>query len=403
MSGMRVLVTAGASRVGALVVAELERRDDVGTVIAVDEEAPTGSFARAEFVRLGDGLAQLPRVTRAADVEVLVDLRAAAALAPLDERRLRDHARVTERIVAACVEEGSTVARLVSVGSVHRYGWGADLPAFVGEDVPPPAAPRSVLGRLLAEIEHSTVAARAARPTLETATVRLADLVGPAGAGVLQVGDRLPLQPTVLGFDPPVQVVHEDDAARAVAHVVARRLDGPYLVAADGTLALSEALAVLGRAHAPVLPPWGIGVLARLLSRAGVGAAHELAGQLRRGRGIDNRRLKATGFAYAATSREALAAVARLRRDRRSLDAGAPAPYELEVEAFLRYSPSARAPGEGVRGPQPAGLGALDGDGLLALLPSLDRDALVALRAHELAGPGRPQVLQAIDALLRGD
>jgi UDP-glucose 4-epimerase len=184
---------------------------------------------------------------------------------------------------------------------------------------------------------------------------------------------------------------------------VALRLDGPYLVAADGTLALSEALAVLGRAHAPVLPPWGIGVLARVLSRAGLGAAHELAGQLRRGRGIDNRRLKSTGFSYSATSREALTDAARVRRDRRSLHAGAPVPYEAEVEAFLRYSPSARAPADGPRGPQPAGLGALDGEGLLALLPSLDRDALLALRAHELAGPGRPRIVQEIDLLLRDD
>lgn len=401
MSGRRVLVTAGASRIGALVVAELERRDDVDTVVAVDDRAPAGPFARAEFVRLGDGLVQLPRVVQGAGAEVLVDLRAAAALGPLDERRLIAHGPVTERVSAAALQEGSTVRRIVTVGSVHRFGWDRELPAFVAETTEAPGRPRGPLAQALAEIERAAAAAGARRPDLAVTTLRLADAVGPAGAGLLGAADRLPLLPTVLGFDPPVQVVHEEDAARAVAHVVGLGLDGPYLVAADGTLALSEALRTLGRAHAPVLPPWGTGVLAAVLGRAGIGAVHDLAGQLRRGRGIDNRRLKATGFAYRATSREALAVAAGARGGRRVLHPGGPAPYEPEVEAFLRYSPSAVGPEPEPSRQAPDGVGALDADGLLALLPSLDREALNALRAHEAAGPARPRVLGEIDLLLR--
>ncbi|MEV4420030.1 hypothetical protein AB0L40_08650 [Patulibacter sp. NPDC049589] len=398
--GLRVLVTAGSSRFAALVVTALERRDDVATVIAVDDRAPGAPFARAEFVRLGAGLTQLPRIVRGAAVDVLVDVRAAAAIAPLDERRITGHAAVTERVSAACIESGSPVRRLVTVGSVHRHGWDRDLPAFLTEEIEPPANPRGGLARALAEIERSALATRARRPEVAVTTVRLADPVGPAGSGILQAADRLPLLPTVLGFDPPVQVVHEEDAAAAVAHVVGERLDGPFLVAADGTLALSEALQILGRAHAPVLPPWGTAVIAGVLSRAGLGGAHEIAGQLRRGRGIDNRRLKATGFSYRATSREALLTASGVRRRRRVLHPGVPAPYEPEVEAFLRYSPSARTGDGASSAPDEDGIGALEGDALLLLLPSLDPEALRALRAHEEAGPGRRRVLDEIDLLL---
>jgi UDP-glucose 4-epimerase len=401
MSGLRVLVTAGSSRFGALVVTALERLDAVDTIIAVDDRAPGAPFRRAEFVRLGEGLAQLPRVVRGAGVDVLVDVRAAAALSPLDERGLTGHGPVSARVVEAVADPDGPVRRLVTVGSVHRYGWHRDLPAFLTEEAAVPAEPRGALARALAEVERTGAAAQAGRPGLQVATVRLADHVGPAGGGILQAADRLPLLPTVLGFDPPVQVVHEDDAAAAVAHVVGAGLEGPYLVAADGTLALSEALRILGRSHAPVLPPWGIGVIAGVLSRAGVGGAHELAGQLRRGRGIDNRRLKAAGFAYRATSREALGAAAGVRRRRRVLHPGVPAPYEAEVEAFLRYSPAARAPESGdPQAPDTGGVGALEGDALLSLLPSLDPGALRALRAHEEAGPARRRVLDEIDLLL---
>jgi UDP-glucose 4-epimerase len=401
MTGLRVLVTAGSSRFGALVVTALERRDDIETVIAVDDHAPGAPFVRAEFVRLGEGLLQLPRIVRGAGVDVLVDVRAGAAIAPLDERAITGHARVTERVGAACTDDGSPVRRLVTVGSVHRHGWARELPAFLTESVEPPSSPRGALATALGQIEDAAAAVVRRRPDITVATVRLADHVGPAGSGILQAADRLPLLPTVLGFDPPVQVVHEEDAAAAVAHVVGERLDGPYLVAADGTLALTEALRILGRAHAPVLPPWGTGMIAGVLSRAGLGGAHELAGQLRRGRGIDNRRLKAAGFRYRATSREALTTAAGVRRRRRVLHPGMPAPYEPEVEAFLRYSPSVRSDGSSPSAPDDDGIGALEGDALLVLLPSLDPEALRALRAHEAAGPGRRRVLDEIDLLLQ--
>lgn len=402
-AGPRVLVTAGASRFGALVVTALEAAGGIETIVAVDDRAAGAPFRSAEFVRLGEGLEQLPRIVRGAGIDVVVDVRAAAAIAPLDERAIVGHGTVSAHVAAAVADSEGSVRRIVTVGSVHRYGWGRDLPAFLTEETPTPEDPRGALARGLAEMERIGEARRGRRPGLGRTTVRLADHVGPAGTGVLQAADRLPLLPTVLGFDPPLQVVHEDDAAAAVAHVVAGELDGTYLVAADGTLALSEALRILGRSHAPVLPPWGTGVIAGVLSRAGLGGAHELAGQLRRGRGIDNRRLKATGFSYGATSREALLTAAGVRHRRRVLHPGVPAPYEPEVEAFLRYSPATRGAGSDAP-PASAGDGiaALEGDALLVLLPSLDPEALRALRAHEEAGPSRRRVLDEIDLLLRG-
>ncbi|MCK9248891.1 MAG: hypothetical protein M0P31_07930 [Solirubrobacteraceae bacterium] len=400
--GLRVLVTAASSRLGGLVVAGLEEHPGVATVIAVDHRPPAAPFASAEFVRLGEAYTQLPRVVRGAGVEVLLDLRAAAALSPLDDAALAGHGPVTDRIVEACIAGASPVRRLVSVGSVHRFGWHRDLPAFVTEETEAPGPPRGRLQIALAEIEAAAVGATARHGALDLSLIRLADPVGPAGSGLLQAADRLPVMPTVLGFDPSVQVVHEEDAARAVAHVVGGSLVGPYLVAADGTLALTEALRELGRAYAPLLPPWGTGLLAHVLERSGLRTAHDLAGQLRHGRGIDNRRLKATGFSYRATTREALRSASGVRRRRRTLASGAVDAYEPEVEAFLRYSPSARSAGADGERDEADGIAALEVERLLELLPSLDPDALRALRAHEDGGPGRRRILDEIDLLLDG-
>ena len=65
--------------------------------------------------------------------------------------------------------------------------------------------------------------------------------------------------------------------------------------------------------------------------------------QLRFGRGVDNRRLKAAGFEYGYTSREAVIALGEhLRLHPLMRGAGEPYRYEREVEEFLRWSPNVR-------------------------------------------------------------
>ncbi|MGX6450150.1 hypothetical protein ACVU7I_19090, partial [Patulibacter sp. S7RM1-6] len=150
VSGARILLTAGASRLGALVVRELEARSDVTTVVAVDERAPGTPFARAEFVRLGPGAAGLGRVLVGTASDVLVDLRPAAALSPLDPSSLADHGPGTRALVEAIGAPNSAVRLVVAVGSVHRLGWGADLPGFVTEATPARPAPGAGLAAALA-------------------------------------------------------------------------------------------------------------------------------------------------------------------------------------------------------------------------------------------------------------
>src|SRR5213076_1803400 len=70
----------------------------------------------------------------------------------------------------------------------------------------------------------------------------------------------------------------------------------------------------------------------------------EMLRQLRFGRGLDNRRFKATGFRYRCTTREAVLKLRehqRLAPLRRSNAEGYR--YERQLEEFLRYSPSVRA------------------------------------------------------------
>jgi UDP-glucose 4-epimerase len=166
-----------------------------------------------------------------------------------------------------------------------------------------------------------------------------------------------------------------------------------------------------------VLPPVGTSLAASALRRAGVRISPETLGLLRYGRGLDNRKLKATGYRYRYTSREA---VIKLREHQRLAaivgDAQDAYRYERDLEEFLRRSPSVRptarrpepapsnlAPGErrgaGLATGTAAGYDDLGADELIALLPSLEPAALAELAAHEREHAARPEVMRAIASL----
>jgi UDP-glucose 4-epimerase len=221
--------------------------------------------------------------------------------------------------------------------------------------------------------------------------------------------------PTILGFDPRCQFIGDDDMANGLEHAVRYDLDGVYNCAADGVLALSEVVDLLGKRSIGVLPPWGTGPAAAVARRLGVPIQPDLLPQLRFGRALDNRRYKATGFRYSATTRET---VLRLRAQQRLAPivggdrSGGAYRYEAAVEEFLRFSPSVRQPNVRPSLPRantapvqrpladPSGVSALTAREILTLLPSLTPEDLRALRAHEAAHAQRASVLAAIDRLL---
>ena len=152
---------------------------------------------------------------------------------------------------------------------------------------------------------------------------------------------ELPFVPAILGFDPRLQLVHADDVAGALLHATESDLPGVYNVAGDGVLALSEIAGLLGKPFLPFLPPWGTGLALGPLRRIGVKVPPEMMNLLRFGRGVDNRKLKAAGFEYRYTTREAVLKLGEhLRLSPILKGAREPYRYEREVEEFLRWSPS---------------------------------------------------------------
>jgi UDP-glucose 4-epimerase len=347
----RVLVTGLSTYWGGRLAEALEANPAIEAIIGVDSSEPTRELHRTEFVKVGVQHSLIEKIVRAAEIDTVIDTRMI-----VDSARSHRGSKPTSvhennvigtlNILAACSAADSPVERFVFKSSAHWYGCAQDDPAFFTEDMTRGHRPKTSIEQDVVEAEAAIEEFRLRRPEVSVTVLRFTNVLG---AEVDTSHVRLfamPMVPMIAGFDPRYQFVDEDDVVRALEYVTIDDVPGTYNVAADGVLALSEVISLLGKKPLPVIPPWGTGLATSALRRLGVTISAEMVNQLRFGRGLDNRRLKAAGFHYARTSREAVIHLReRLRLD--SVVAGVinPYRYEPEVEEFLKHSPHVHRPG----------------------------------------------------------
>jgi UDP-glucose 4-epimerase len=341
---MRVLVTGLSTFWGGRLAAELEADPDVEAIIGIDRRPPKVALERTEYVQVADAHSLIQRIVEAAEIDTVVDTRLVVDSTVTSAKRAHENNVIgTMNILAACSGPDSPVRRLVVKSSAHYYGAERDDPAFFTEDMRRPHPPRTRIERDIVEAENAIADFAHAASNVKVCVVRFANGLG---ASMRTPHTRLlsmPAIPMILGFDPRYQFVHEEDIVGCLAHAARSEFEGVYNGAADGVLVLSEVCGLLGRPPAPILPPWGTGVAAAQMARLGLRIPDEMLAQLRYGRGLDNRKIKGTGYRFRYTTREA---VLRFRETLRLApmlsNTGEGYRYEREVEEFLRYSPSVR-------------------------------------------------------------
>jgi len=350
MTSNRILVTGLSTFWGGRLAQAVERDPRVETVIGVSPEDPTCELQRTEFVRVGLQHALLRRIVHAAEIDTVIDTRLVVDSLQASPRVAHEANVIgTMNILAACGGAGGTsspVRKLIFKSSAHYYGCEQDDPAFFTEGMRRPHPPRTRLEADIVEAEKAVEGFAQRNPDVTVTVLRFVNALGPdLRTSHTELLD-LPAVPCILGFDPRYQFIHEEDLVGVLRFAAEHDLPGIFNAAGDGVLALSEVASLLGKPPAPILPPWGSSLAAAALRPLGVRVPDEVRRQLRYGRGLDNRKLKAAGYAYGFTSRETVLAYAEAMRAR-PLRRGEAEPYryEREVEDFLRWSPSVRRKG----------------------------------------------------------
>jgi UDP-glucose 4-epimerase len=148
------------------------------------------------------------------------------------------------------------VPKLIVLSSANVYGPHADNAQFLSEEAPLLGGQNFGDIRDLIEVDMLAQSFFWKLPSTETVILRPVHILGSvrnAPSNFL----RLPTIPTLLGFDPMVQVLHEDDVVRAIELALRPGVRGVFNVAGPPPLPLSRIIKILGRPTVPV--PYTVG------------------------------------------------------------------------------------------------------------------------------------------------
>ncbi len=319
----------------------LEADPGVDVIIGLDRAEPTVELQRTEYVRSDASYSILDRIVKATKVDTILHTFLVVDSTQMSSRTMHEINVIgTMNLFAAASAAGSTVRDVVVKSSTLVYGASAKDPRWFTEEAPMVAPARTPVERSLLEVEGYVRDFADDNPHVTVALLRFSNVLGPDIRTPLSKALEMPLVPSLFGFDPSFQFVHEDDVIRAVMFVLDNQVPGLYNVAGDGLVPWSEVASICGKRTFP-LPPYGLNLASGPLRRIGVEFPPELLDLMRYGRGVDNRRLQRVGFHYQYTSAGTVEAFVEALRLRRTVGDHVPTyRYERDVEQFFRHSPA---------------------------------------------------------------
>jgi UDP-glucose 4-epimerase len=278
---LRVAVTGPTGEIGISTIEALEQHDDVAQIVGMARRPfdPAQRGWSKTVYREGDILDREAVDELVADVDVVVHL--AFIIMGSREESARINLAGTRNVFEATVA-AERPQRLVYTSSVAAYGYHSDNPVPITEDVPPRGSPEHYYSEqkasceaALAEVtDGSSLAVFVLRPCIVAGpnAPLLADAMpwNQLPDSVRRVTQALPLpKPPFPDPGVPMQLIHHDDVATAIASAVTTTSapPGAYNIAGDGVVSLSEVAEAFG--GRPVKVPRAAavvtsGVIARL-------------------------------------------------------------------------------------------------------------------------------------------
>jgi UDP-glucose 4-epimerase len=338
---VRILVTGLGTFWGSRLAQRLEREAEVELVVGVDTREPRLPLEKTEFVKADSSYSILHRIVQATGVDTILHTHLIVDSTQASGRTLHEVNVIgTMNLLAAAGAAGSPIRKLVVKGSTLVYGSNPADPFFFREDTPRTRPARTSVERSLLEVETVVDDFVDDNPHVVVTELRFANVLGHDIETAFSRMLRMPAAPEVLGFDPRLQFVHEDDVTGALAYATLHDVPGVYNVAGDGVLPWSEVCEIAGKRRV-ALPPVLTGMAVEPLRLLRVlDLPQEILALLRYGRAVDSSRYKQAGFQYDRTTLGTVEDFARTLRLESTIGRPAAYEYERDVETFFRHSPA---------------------------------------------------------------
>lgn len=297
---------------GARLAAQLAADPGVDRVVGLDTRPPDAALAtRIDFVQADVRAPELPSLLRGHEIDTVVHNDFSQFAEPgRSQRSLHDINVIgTLSLLTAC-DRLASLRTIVVRGSAAIYGSEPSAPAFFAEEMVGRYPLRTRFQRDIGELENlfGTFARR--HPAITCTMLRYQPVIGASLDTPITRLARAPVVPTILGFDPRVQFLHEDDSVAALAAAVHNPVRGAVNVAGEGSVSLQRMLRRLGRPSLPIAAPL-FAPFAGAAARLGMPpVSADTVRYLRYGRGVDITRLvEEVGFTPRYSTAQAIEAV----------------------------------------------------------------------------------------------
>lgn len=245
---MKVLITGIAGKAGHLVTRCLLSQGY--EVIGIDRrgwpDAPEGVTIYREDIRKRGA----EEVFRSQRPDVVVHMATVTHLTQRSEDRYRINMQGTRAVFDH--SHNYKVKQVIFVGRHTFYGASAESPLYPSEDAPPSSVNTFPELSDLVAADLYAGSALWRYPDLKTCVLRFCYTLGPACHGTLASFLKGKRVPSVLGFDPLFQFLHDEDMASAVCTAIGKEVRGVFNVAGPMAIPLSVLIRECGRTQIPV-------------------------------------------------------------------------------------------------------------------------------------------------------
>jgi UDP-glucose 4-epimerase len=182
--------------------------------------------------------------------DAVVHMGTVTSLVVSGEERYRINLGGTRSVFEHCRTYGAR--HCIFVGRHTYYGAASDSPLYHTEDEPPMSLTTfpELADLVAADLYASTALWRF--PDLATTVLRVCYSLGPSGHGTLATFLKEARVPTLIGYDPLFQFMHEEDVAAALALAIEKRTRGVFNVVGPPPAPLSVLVRETGRRTLPL-------------------------------------------------------------------------------------------------------------------------------------------------------
>lgn len=268
MVDKRTIVITGTSGFkGSRLLKALEDNPRYTSVIAVDYKKPPFEIRKSRFIKLDltETLAdaQLAEILKRERCDTLVHC-AFPITPPKNESFAHELISIgTMYVVNACAE--ARVRKIIVASTTDVYGAYPDNPNFLQEDLHPAKGDRQ--SRFLADkIDAERAVLKYAQKNTDriSTILRYCTILGPTIQSYKTRYLRRPIIATILGFDPLVQFIHEEDIVSAFLLAIEKDAPGIFNIVGDGVLPLSRVIRICNKINVK-LPQMGFKSLVQLM------------------------------------------------------------------------------------------------------------------------------------------